>query len=187
MQVFFCRVPSKTASHLLISALCGPLLRYLRWSCGFPRSYQSFSYQRDVNIRRWASLMHKECFVYRGCRGMLSAWTGIESSMLQSPPSLPTVIFANPTTCLMNFPNVASRPHQTAPLLSWLSARLKLPCLSGNRTLIYNTTPELMFCSFHLCSVHSSTIALEQQCGGFFWVDSSHFRRLVLCNMPVPR
>lgn len=152
--------------------------------CFFVWSYQSFTYRREVNIRRWASLMHRGCFVYRGCRWMLSAWTGIESSMLQSPPSLPTVIFANPTTCLMSFPNVASRLRQTAPLLSWLSVWLKLPCLSGNRTLIYNTTPKLMFCGFHLCSVHSSSIALQQQCV-FFWMDSSHLRSLMLQNMPL--
>lgn len=59
------------------------------------------------------SSMRRGRLVYHGSRWMLSAWTGIESSRHQSPPSLPTVIFANPTTCLMNFPNVAFR-HATS-------------------------------------------------------------------------
>lgn len=163
---FFCCFSTEAAAHLLVSALRGALLIFLRRGFAFCLILRSFSYRREAKIRR-VSLMHRGCFVYRGCRWMLSAWTEIESSMLQSPLSLPTVIFANPTTCLMSFPNVASRPNQTALLLSWVSVRVKLPCLSGNRTLIYSTTPKLMFCSFHPCRVHSFSTALQEQCVNF--------------------
>lgn len=164
---FFCCFSTEAAAHFLVSALRGALLIFLRRGFAFCLILRSFSYRREAKIRRWVSLMRRGCFVYRGCRWMLSAWTEIESSMLQSPLSLPTVIFANPTTCLMSFPNVASRPHQTALLLSWVSVWLKLPCLSGNRTLIYSSTPKLMFCSFHPCWVHSFSIALQEQCVNF--------------------
>lgn len=179
-KLFFLVLPLRTSSHLLIGALCGPLLIFPRWSFGFFLIFPIFF----ISARR----EHQTVSVFDAQSVFCLSWLSLDVicmdrdwiiNALQSPPSLPTVIFANPTTCLMNFPNVASRPHQTLPLLSWLSASLKLPSLSGNWTLIYNTTPKLMFWGFHLCSVHSSNIGLEQQRVSF-WIDSSHFRTLVL-------
>lgn len=95
--------------------------------------------------------MHRGRFVYHGCRWLLSAWTGIESSVVQSPPSLPTVFFANPTTCLMNFSKCGISPNSSVSRLVICLTKIAMLIWQLDFDLQYNAEAHVLWLSSQQC------------------------------------
>lgn len=118
------------------------VLKLLQCGFGFSLSNQSCLYHWELNIR-WCVLLWYTDGVLLSW--MLSTWTGNESSVLQKPTLSAHCNLCKSHHLFDEFFKCGISPTPNWSVAQLVSAELKLPCLSGNWTLIYYTEAHVLW------------------------------------------